>query len=391
MSRTRYAVTQSSGDVPEFNPNDINPGSIWGDFPTNYDKLNDVVWAIDAIVYLFEEKLAPNQQWIGPRIVTGIAGVVDVPVNYNTTIFTLSESRPDTPQIGIDINTVNQGLVTSTNVLSTTSTLSLSGNKETTSQMLLSKTEEIDMDKVNTYLQMMESLLVDDGPINIETVESDKEEYEFKMIFSALDLAEVKHSYTIYFNQTLLEEDFDDDDYDDEGKGHKHQKQGKEGKNKPKFDDETEYLLEGIAIYDGIEYIIKGVKESEDDELELKLVIKLDEANYVSIEQEIENNETEYSYDVFSNRKKTFSISLDVENDTEFEIKIKTKNNGINETYMFKKDITNNVVQIKYHSEGNVYHLTVKGYVDSETGETVYEYKVSESNKQYHYHKGHKH
>ena len=115
MSRTRYAVTQSSGDVPEFNPNNINPGSIWGDFPTNYDKLNDVVWAIDAIVYLFEEKLAPNQQWVGPRIVTGIAGVVDVPVNYNSTIFTLSESRPDAPQVGIDINTVNQGLVTSTN------------------------------------------------------------------------------------------------------------------------------------------------------------------------------------------------------------------------------------------------------------------------------------
>ena len=115
MSRTRYAVTQSSDDVPNFDADNINPGSNWGDFPTNYDKLNDIVWAIDAIVYLFEEKLAPNQRWVGPRIVTGIAGVVDVPVNYNSTIFTLSESRPDAPEIGIDINTINQGLVTSTN------------------------------------------------------------------------------------------------------------------------------------------------------------------------------------------------------------------------------------------------------------------------------------
>lgn len=115
MSRTRYAVTQSSLDVPVFDADNIDPGSNWGDFPINYDKLNDVVWAIDAIVYLFENKLAPNSTWVGPRIVTGIAGVVDVPVNYNSTIFVLSETLPEAPSIGIDIDNVSQGLVTSTN------------------------------------------------------------------------------------------------------------------------------------------------------------------------------------------------------------------------------------------------------------------------------------
>lgn len=115
MSRTRYAVTQSSLDVPVFDADNIDPGSNWGDFPVNYDKLNDVVWAIDAIVYLFENKLAPNSTWVGPRIVTGIAGVVDVPVNYNSTIFVLSETLPEAPLTGIDINTVSQGLVTSQN------------------------------------------------------------------------------------------------------------------------------------------------------------------------------------------------------------------------------------------------------------------------------------
>lgn len=299
-----------------------------------------------------------------------------------------------------DENVLALGFVTSTNVLSTTSTLNLSGTNNTSNQLLLSQSEEeIDMDEVNTYLQMMESLLVDDGPVNIETLESDKEGYEFKMIFSALDLAGVKHSYTIYFNQTLIEEiEDDDDDCDFEceekhehSKDHDSRNKHQHGNKKPDFDDDTEYQLEGIAIYDDLEYIIKGIKEVEDDELELKLVIKLDDANYVSINQEIENNETEYSYDVYNNHRKTFSISLEVDNNTEYEVKVKTINNGVNETYMFKKDTTNNTIHIKYHSEGNVYHLTVKGFVDSDTGETVYEYKVSESNKQYHYHKGHKH
>lgn len=115
MSKTRYAVTQSSSDIPTFDADNIDPGSNWGDFPVNYDKLNDVVWAIDAIVYLFENELAPNSTWVGPRIVTGIAGVVDVPVNYNSTIFVLSETLPEAPLTGIDINTVSQGLVTSQN------------------------------------------------------------------------------------------------------------------------------------------------------------------------------------------------------------------------------------------------------------------------------------
>lgn len=278
--------------------------------------------------------------------------------------------------------------LSSSTILSNDNQLNLSGNgnhHHNNKNEDCEQTEEIDMDKVNSYLQMMESFLVNDGVINTQTLESDMEEYEFKMIFSVKNLTYTTSEYVLYFNQTLLQDDDDLDDDDDDMKlsQRKHHKEGR----KPKFDDDTEYLLEGIAVIGDITYELIGVKEEEDSEIELKVSVKLDESNYVILEQEIEDDEISYQYELIKNGKKSLSIEFEIEDSEEFEIEIKQIEDGKVVYYNFEKDTVDNVIKIKYRNNGDVFNLVAKGYIDEETNEVVYEYKVCESSKLYHYHK----
>ena len=102
--------------------------------------------------------------------------------------------------------------LSSANILSNTESVNLSLESSSSSLMKLSSTvDDIDMDKVNSYLQMMENMLVDDGPILISESVSDKEGYAKKLVFESKDLSGNKETYTLYFNETVLKEKDDDD------------------------------------------------------------------------------------------------------------------------------------------------------------------------------------
>ena len=118
-----------------------------------------------------------------------------------------------------------------------------------------------------------------------------------------------------------------------------------------------------------------------DKELELK--ITLDESNYVLIEQETETNESEYSYVVVRNGKKVLSMSFELEDGIE-EIVIKSKESGSTEIYKFYK--SKGDIVIKHIKNGLEVKIVVKSYQDS-NNETIYEYKVTETNKTYKYSK----
>lgn len=249
--------------------------------------------------------------------------------------------------------------LTSANILSNAS-------KEETrnirTKKLLSATSEegIDINTVNTYLQMMESMFSDKAPFVINSGKSDREGYETKVVFEVTDLSGKKDSITLYYNQTELVEEQDEDDM---------------------FENEKEYRLEGVAVIEGIEYQIKGEKEIENDESSLDIKVILDENNYVVIEQEIENNEQEYEYEVYKNGKKYTSISFEVEDGKEFEAEFSTREKGYLETYRFYKE--GNKVKIKYRSNEKVFTIKATASIDPETNETVYEYKVMENNSEY--------
>lgn len=252
--------------------------------------------------------------------------------------------------------------LSSANILSNTESVNLSLESSSSSLMKLSSTvDDIDMDKVNSYLQMMENMLVDDGPILISESVSDKEGYAKKLVFESKDLSGNKETYTLYFNETVLKDKDDDDS----------------------FELEEEFKLIGLAIIDGVEYKMTGSKEIEEDEEELELKITLDESNYVLIEQETEANESEYSYVVVKNGKKVLSMSFELEDGIE-EIVIRSKESGSTEIYKFYK--SKGDIVIKHIKNGLEVKIVVKSYQDS-NNETIYEYKVTETNKTYKYSK----
>ena len=246
--------------------------------------------------------------------------------------------------------------------------------------------DEIDMDKVNEYLQMMENLLVDDGPIVSKEEKSDRPEYEVKVTYVTKDLAGEETTFVIYYNQVLESEniehskkdevkpvDDEEDDDDDEDET-----------------EEQEYTLNGIALVDGVEYTLVGEKELENNEYELKITISFDKLNTVTFKEEKELDETEYSYKVVKDGKKFLELEFEAEEiDQEIEIEVVTTERGFKESYKFEKELENgkHIIVIKYKGKGNTLTIKATGVLNEETGVVEYTYKVKENNKEYHYEK----
>lgn len=105
--RTMYAITGGSDEVPDFDPYNIIPGSIWSLSIPFYES-PEAVWSITAYV-TYDNKLATVETvdkegnpitvygWQGPVLVSGTAGKDGTPVNYKTYVYKLSDSKPDKP------------------------------------------------------------------------------------------------------------------------------------------------------------------------------------------------------------------------------------------------------------------------------------------------------
>lgn len=304
---------------------------------------------------------------------------------------------------------------------------------------------EIDMEKANAYLLMMENILADGGPIVSSETASDREDYDMMMVITVKDLAGNVSTYTIYYSivveeaapevapeesvpsdevgtedstdevkepsyrrgwddhgdaedeKTAPERDDDDEDHDDHDDRHKehHDKALDQFKHHEHDDEEAEveYQINALAVIDGVEYEVLGKKEveteDEGEEVEIEFLVKLDENNYVRIEQEIEEDEVEYKYVIYKDGRKQTSLSFEseVEDGVTF-VKLTTDENGYKATYKFIKG--ENKTIIKYSGNGYSYTLFVTSMLDEETGELVYEYKVDEKEFNWEFRKGHK-
>lgn len=297
----------------------------------------------------------------------------------------------------------------------------------------------IDMDKANSYLLMMENLLTDNGPIIMSESQSNREDYDYMMIISVKDLAGNVSTYTLYYSIIVEEEspstptdtpeeneskdDIDvpslrryyrygedektdnkhshNDDYrnhDEEthdgyyDKGNKHNQAEDNFKNHQygshHENDEIEYKIKALAIIDELEYEVIGKKEIEEDEVEIEFIIKLDENNYVKIEQEVEEDEFEYKYTIYKDGRKYSSLKFESENENNvIHVKLTSEENGFKETYKFIKEADKTI--ILYQTKGYSYTLVVTSSENAENGEVVYNYYVKEHDYTYKYCKGH--
>ena len=258
-----------------------------------------------------------------------------------------------------DQNLFSFSALSSANILSDNS-VSLNNKLDKNNFMKLSNTKEnIDMDQVNEYLQMMENLLVDGGPALLEKTVSDKEGYQVKLIFEAKDLSGNKTRYTMYFNETILK--YKDDDI---------------------FDLEEEFSLNGLAVIDGVEYKMIGQREVEGKEEELELKISLDQYNYVLIDLETETDEREYNYKVVKEGRTILNMSFEIENSKEIEIFIRSTENGQKVEYKFYKDLRNEEIVIIHKVNGAESKIVVLSYKDR-NNETIYEYKIFDKTYKY--------
>lgn len=301
------------------------------------------------------------------------------------------------------------------------------------------ETIEIDMEKANSYLLMMENILADGGPVVVSETESDREGYDTMMVITVKDLVGNTNTYTIYYSIVVEEEVLPEvpgvpeepgveetpvepdaiedalpspqlrhgskDDYDEETETHNHGwgNQDKHDKAEDQFknhhhwydkDEEVEYELNALAVIEGVEYEISGKKEVEydddEEEIEIKFIVKLDEENYVVIKQEIEDDEIEYEYSVYQNKRKVSTLKFESEEENgKTVVKLTTNENGYKETYKFTKG--ENYTVIKYQGNKYSYTLVVTTRLDEATGDIVYEYKVKEKEYSWEYHKHHNH
>ena len=171
------------------------------------------------------------------------------------------------------------------------------------------KADETLVNQIKDYLPSVEAALTNQSLMtSSEVVASDRNEYATKVIITYTDIAFVNQTMTMYYNEIAIPDDDFDDDWDDQF--------------------EEEYVIDGLIIIDDVEYQMFGKKELDQDEYEVSFTYQIDENNYIKVEQEIENDESEFNYTVIQNRRKVYEYSLEVE-DNSVELEVKDRNLGV--------------------------------------------------------------
>lgn len=161
--------------------------------------------------------------------------------------------------------------------------------------------------------------LVNDDAHKVTQEKSDKEDFEHLLVIEI----NKKDTYKFYFNELLIKEEVEKDDEDNE------------------LEEEKEFKINGIIIFNDIEYTVIGAKKIEiekednesEEELELSLKIALNEDNYTVIkyETELETEESEVELEkelkfiTYKDGEEVLVMSIDfeLENDSkELELKI---------------------------------------------------------------------
>ena len=174
------------------------------------------------------------------------------------------------------------------------------------------------------------------------------------------------------------------DQYDDETLRDRHEENSYQDFQDRDLDDD-EVLLEGIVIFEGETYSLLGIEEIDEDETETKFFISLDEQNWIKIKREVEADEQKY--DLAMKKAGEFSklsFKVEMDDDGEVEVKLKTLINGELVAYHFEKEMEDGleVIKIKILENNQMLHVRAVPGVDEE-GNPIYTFYVRESGKGY--------
>ena len=239
------------------------------------------------------------------------------------------------------------------------SSLTFVSNQQITRQMMRRKNADMTLNmqnqirqEVSKILPLLEStLLVEDG-IKIETDENKKEGYAYcdKVTITLENQEEI---YYLYYNKT------EETEVDESEK-------------------EVKTFYEGEMVFDTETYRfeMKGEIEEEDNEVEKESTFTLytgvGKESAIITSREIENGEEEFSYKVKENGEDVFEVSIEIE---EKKGKIETKVEYENEA----KDIEYEYVFSKEQDEIGEYYL-LKGQTKEETNHSIRIRKTTNGN-----------
>lgn len=234
-------------------------------------------------------------------------------------------------------------------------------------------TEE-EINEINKYLGIMEQMLADDEPIAVVEEVSDRTEFTNKLVISTKDINLNVHTYTLYYNEVVLNEKIDDEETDE--------KEAVEKEN----DAEQESSLEGIMVIGDKEYTVNGKKEIEEDEMKVEFTSKIDDDNWVKVVQKTEEDETKFEYSISEAGVVSVTEMKFEKEDNETKLKLQFTQGDNENEYEFKIEEEDGEKVIKIKISDGTTNLEVKVFLveDAETGEVTYEYRVKDSDKSFH-------
>ena len=231
------------------------------------------------------------------------------------------------------------------------------------------------VEKFNEYFMALDSFLGEDIVTTKTENNTDSDYmYETKMTISGKDFNGENVSYTMYYTETLVNEEIDEEE------------------------SESKYQLVGVMLFDGKNYHLEGNRlvESEDNEEESELKIRAyedinDKSSFIEMEQEYSyedgEKETEYVYSIYVNDELIEQTSVEFEreiknNKVETEYEIKFIQGDYKGKYTLKREEKDNkdVIKVKYDIDGKTGFFHIKEISDDNNKQ--YEYTFSDGSKQ---------
>ncbi|ERJ11315.1 hypothetical protein [Haloplasma contractile] len=214
---------------------------------------------------------------------------------------------------------------------------------------------ERQLEEVNFYFNKLKPF-IDEGvntAIEIEeNISTTHKEYEQELTYKIAD-----NYYTIFYSlESATEEDEDT----------------------PNLEEE-EFILSGIMVIDGIEYVIDGEKERVNGESEMWFETIDDTGNYVYVEIAREEDEQYFAIETEINGvEKVVELEIEQEGD-ETEIEIELTDNDYESSYELKKAIQDDQTIYKLEYEVNELEgeATITEVTD-EDGNVTYHYEIKE-------------
>jgi len=234
---------------------------------------------------------------------------------------------------------------------------------------------ENEVDDINKYLMMMEQFLGQNNGLSTEIVESDRPEYQHKVEFNTVDLLGNQVVHTLYYQEEALETvtDTTTDDFNST----------KSETEEEVIEDEQVTKITGLLIMNGLEYLVEGKKEIEDNESKIEMKSFIDEDNYVKVVSKVEDNERKYFYEIVTDGVVTMQSKVKFENeDNETKFVLEYSNGDVSGFFEFKREIDDDedIIKIKYEiNQGNTSEsgeVKILVVTDPLTNNTTYQFKI---------------